>query len=169
MVRLFRIHTAACRFLGLGAVSVLALAACSEGATGPGAAGDAEPGVEIGTLTADDIRGTDLPGELACAFDIDDTPQPVMLVRANVMDEEFSEGVIKVDGRIEPVRSQTPGGFNALLDGETLAGGGMTVDVIVTGEPETAGEESPPMPARLVYVGDTGARMVVEGEWRCGP
>ncbi len=169
MVRLFRIHTAACRFLGLGAVSALALVACSEGTTGPGAAGDAEPGVEIGTLTADDIRGTDLPGELACAFDIDDTPQPVMLVRANVMDEEFSEGMIKVDGRIEPVRSQTPGGFNARRDGETLAGGGMTVDVIVTGEPETAGEESPPMPARLVYVGDTGARMVVEGEWRCGP
>lgn len=169
MIPLFRIKTAACRFPGLGVVSALALAACSEGATGPGTAGDAEPAVEIGTLTADDIRGTDLPGELACAFDIDDSRQPVMLVRANVMDEEFSEGVIKVDGRVEPVRSQTPGGFNALLDGETLAGGGLTVDVIVTGEPQTNGEESPPMPARLVYVGDDGARMVVEGEWRCGP
>ena len=169
MIPLFRTHATACRLLGLGVVSALALAACSEGATGPGTAGDAEPAVEIGTLTADDIRGTDLPGELACAFDIDDSRQPVMLVRANVMDEEFSEGVIKVDGRVEPVRSQTPGGFNALLDGETLAGGGMTVDVIVTGEPEAAGEESPPMPARLVYVGDNGARMVVEGEWRCGP
>jgi len=166
MIPLFPISTTACRLLGLGAVSAVALAACSDEAPGP--AGSAGPAVEIGTLTADDIRGTDLPGELACAFGTGDTPQPAMLVRANVIDAEYSEGVIKVDGGVARLRSQTPGGFNALLDGETLAGGGMTVDVIVTGEPQTGGE-SPPMPARLVYVGDNGARTVIEGAWRCGP
>ena len=157
--------------LTLLAAGLVALGACSQESSGPDAAGEDEawPEVEIGTLAQGDLREADLTGELACSFGVDDTREPVFLARADVVPDAFANGVIKVDGRVEPVRSTTEGGFNAMLDGESFAGGGLMVTIAVTGEPVSNGQESPPMPARLEYESDDGVQMEVQGEWRCGP
>ncbi len=121
--------------------------------------------ITLSPLSAQDIDGAALAGELACAFSID-AAAPLLLANGDVASDEPARGVVKVGDYVEAVAAT--GGFDAMLRGARFAGAGKTVTIAVTGAP-VGGGESPPMVATLTYDRADGARRVFTGHWRCGP
>lgn len=134
-----------------------------DASAGMDAARDA--GARIDALTAGDVDSAALSGELACGFSSDGGAL-VFHAAGNVALTQPAQGVAKVSGTL--VRVDAPGGFNAITRGSTFTGQGSTLTIALTG-PATAGGESPPRPATLTYAGPDQARVVLQGQWRCGP
>lgn len=128
------------------------------------ATGDDGSPVRFDSLTAADLDAAKLTGELACSFATAEI-SPLLIARGNVADEP-SQAVMKVGGHVETLFA--PGGFNALVRGPALTGTGHTVRIALSG-PATGEGESPPRPANLTYDRADGARLVLEGDWTCGP
>lgn len=126
--------------------------------------GDGSP-ILLDTLSASEISEAGLAGELACAFTVGDTP-PLLYAMGLVGSDEPAQGLVKVAGYVEAIRA--PGGFDAMLHDPVFAGRGKTIRITTTG-PGTPGEESPLLPATLMYQRADGASRVIEGHWQCGP
>lgn len=122
--------------------------------------------IRLETLTADDVAGAELGGELACGFFADDEEMPILHATGIVASDDPARGIVKVSGYVEPVRA--PGGFNGIVDGPTFSGRGKTIEIAVTGA-AIGGGESPPRPATLTYLRADGASRGFEGRWQCGP
>lgn len=159
--------------IGTLTFSLLALAlmaGCSAPVPGPGElaaptrGGDGSE-ITLNALTAEDISGASLSGELACQFMAEEAG-PLLFARGNVASSDAAQGVVKVAGYVE--RVSAPGGFDGMTASPTFSGKGKTVHIEVTGEP-TEGGESPPRPATLTYDRADGAQRDWQGEWRCGP
>lgn len=183
----------ASRRAGLGAAALaglLAVGACSQGAADRppednaidmqpdrGAQDEASqdtprPGgdeIELGRLTEADMTGVSLAGELGCSFHAGGAYQPVFVATADVLPDGVADGLVKDGPMTARVRSTSEGGFNALVDGGRFEGEGVVVEVEVTGQPESGGHESPPIPARISIEGHDGRNVDADGEWRCGP
>jgi hypothetical protein len=121
--------------------------------------------IALASLSAEDIDGAALTGELACSFSIGDAA-PLLLAMGDVASKEPSRGVVKVGDSVEGVAA--PGGFDAMLKGAQFAGAGKTIRIALTG-PATGIGESPPAPATLTYDRADGARRSFTGQWQCGP
>ena len=121
--------------------------------------------ITLNALSAEDMRGASLPGELGCSFTTDDG-EVLLIAMGNVASSDAAQGVVKVAGYVE--RVSAPGGFDGMTASPTFSGKGKTVHIEVTGEP-TEGGESPPRPATLTYDRADGAQRDWQGEWRCGP
>lgn len=125
-------------------------------------------------LTAADVESAALPGELGCHFSrriYDQTgetafPDTNLLIAKGNVANEPAFAIIKVGSYVE--RLAAPGGFNGMVKGANFTGRGHTVRISVTGE-ATGGGESPPSPATLTYDRADGARVVMQGDWTCGP
>jgi len=126
--------------------------------------GDGSP-IQLDPLTAQDLAEAGLAGELACAFTVGDAP-PLLYGIGLVDSDEPAQGVVKVAGYVEPVR--TPGGFDAMLHDPVFSGRGKTIRIAITGT-GGPGEESPAVPATLLYQRADGASRTIEGHWQCGP
>ncbi|MDF7774441.1 hypothetical protein P1X14_04215 [Sphingomonas sp. AOB5] len=123
--------------------------------------------IVLSTLTAVDIEGAKLDGELACSFATSTGVSPLLLAKGNAGTKDPSFGVVKVGDYVEAVSA--PGGFNAMVRGATFAGKGKTVRIAPTGAKVVGGGESPAVPATLTYDRADGAKRVIEGFWTCGP
>lgn len=121
--------------------------------------------ITLSTLTEEDIREANLPGELGCQFTTDDE-QSLLIAMGNVGSSDAAQGVVKVADYVE--RVSAPGGFDGIMESPTFSGKGKTIHIEVTGEP-TDGGESPPRPATLTYDRADGAQRDWQGEWLCGP
>lgn len=122
--------------------------------------------IELGLLTAEDIDGAALEGELACSFSATADEPPLLFASGNVASGDPSRGVVKVAGYVELVAAA--GGFDAMLRGTRFSGAGKVILVELTG-PATGGGESPPNPATLTYQRADGAERMFAGQWQCGP
>jgi hypothetical protein len=135
-----------------------------------GAGGDTVGGdgsaITLAPLTAGDIEGASLAGELACGFSAAPGGAPLLLAKGHVASDAPARGVVKVGDYLEPVAA--PGGFDGMLRGARFSGAGKVVLVELTG-PATQGGESPPSPATLTYHRADGARRTFAGQWQCGP
>lgn len=179
---------------GLAAIAaILALTACSERETtqtapeaatpSPAVAAPAPPtpaapvapgatiggdgsAIQLSELSAADMQGGDLPGELACSFSTDTAGAPLLLAMGYVASREAAQGLVKVTDSVE--RIAAPGGFDGMLNGAVFTGAGKTIRITLTG-PATGGGESPPSPATLTYDRADGAARTFVGHWRCGP
>lgn len=120
--------------------------------------------IVLAALTAADIDGAKLEGELACSFSGGDAT--LLLARGNVGSSERSRGVVKVANSVE--RISAPGGYDAMTKGVRFAGQGKIITVAVTGKSQGVGE-SPAYPATLRYDRADGARRTLAGDWTCGP
>ncbi|MGQ4659609.1 hypothetical protein [Lysobacter sp. F6437] len=149
---------------------VLAAASCTTTPTTPDVAGQADGGdgsaITLTPLTAADIEGASLAGELACSFSAESGEAPLLLAKGDVASDASSRGVVKVGSYVEPVAA--PGGFDGMLRGARFSGAGKVVVIELTG-PATGGGESPPSPATLTYHRADGARRTFAGQWQCGP
>jgi|GEM_PF-3055901 len=125
--------------------------------------------IELGRLTEADMTGASLEGELGCSFHAGGAYLPVFIAAANVVPDGVADGLVKDGPMTARVRSTSQGGFNALVDGGRFEGEGVVVEVEVTGQPESGGHESPPIPARISIEGHDGRNVDADGEWRCGP
>jgi hypothetical protein len=123
--------------------------------------------IVLNPLTAADVDGAKLEGELACSFATSAGAAPLLLGRANVGPNETAWSVVKVGDYVEPLSAG--GGFNAMVRGVTFSGKGKTIRIAPTGENAAGSGESPPVPATLTYDRADGARRVIEGLWTCGP
>jgi len=141
-----------------------------DGTPSPSPVGEEDEGATVGgdgsPLTAADIEGASLAGELACAFSTTPGGAPLLLARGDVASDAPARGVVKVGDYVEPVAA--PGGFDGMLRGAKFSGAGKVVLVEPTG-PATTGGESPPRPATLTYHRADGARRTFAGQWQCGP
>lgn len=127
------------------------------------AAGDVRP-----ALVAEDIEGAALSGELACAFAEHGASSPLLVARADVLDEARAEGVLKLGPTPVRLRAAEAGGFNALVHGAGFTSGDLAARVAVSADASTGGGESPPRPARLEITTPAGTQLI-EGTWTCGP
>ncbi len=127
----------------------------------------AEDGASIAldALDAQDIARANLAGELACAF-LRADGTAVLHATGFVASDAPARGLVKLSGVVEPV--EAPGGFDGLVAAPVFRGRGMTIDIAPTG-PATAGGESPPRPATLVFLAADGSRREIRGSWQCGP
>lgn len=126
----------------------------------------AGPGNEaLAPLTAHEIARADLPGELACGF-ADQSQNTLVYASGDVKADADAVGLAKIGGSIERVTS--PGGFDALVRGPTLAGSSGTVSVQISDGP-TASGESPPRPATMTLDRPGEADVRIDGTWTCGP
>ncbi|NML05303.1 hypothetical protein [Sphingomonas sp. G-3-2-10] len=123
--------------------------------------------IVLNPLTAADVEGAKLEGELACSFATSASTAPLLLGKANVGPNETAWSVVKVSDDVEPLSAG--GGFNAMVRGVTFSGKGKTIRIAPTGEKAAESGESPPVPATLTYDRADGARRVIEGLWTCGP
>ncbi len=162
------------RFLPLLA---LALAACSpEGEDEPAAppsapaptATAARPAPPLTALTAEDVEGAALTGELACAFTETGQDDPLLVAMADVLDEAVAEGVLKLGPTPLRLKAAEPGGFNAMVYGASFVSGDLAARVEVTSRDAIGGGEAPPLPATL-EIGSQAGTQRVEGSWACGP
>lgn len=126
--------------------------------------GDGSP-IQLDPLTASELVEAGLSGELACAFTVGDAP-PLLYGIGLVGSDEPAQGVVKVSGYVEPIRA--PGGFETMLHDPVFTGRGTTIRITITG-PAGPGEESPSVPATLVYLRADGASRTIDGHWQCGP
>lgn len=121
---------------------------------------------ELVALTAKDIAGAELPGELSCGF-ADRGGNTLLYASGNVQSSENAVGLVKIAK--ETQRLTVPGGFNALVRGPTLAGSGLTVTVRHLDSRAPTGEESPPRPASITWGREGKASSSINGTWTCGP
>ena len=118
-------------------------------------------------LTAEQLDGVDLPGELACGF-ADAGGATLLLARADVLPDGMVHGVLNNNGSIETLGNGQAGGFNDLLDGITLAGKGLTVE-LQRGEQRPTGNEATQHAAVLKVQRADGAERSYDGTLTCGP
>ena len=153
---------------------ILALAGCStsaeeEEAQAPAATGAPAPAPPRAALTAEDIEGARLAGELTCAFSERGTRAPLLAASADVDDAAHAEGVLKLGPSAVRLESPATGGFNALVKGAMFTSGDLTANVVVTSpEPRSEGE-SPPLAAVLELGSEALGTQRIEGQWTCGP
>lgn len=127
--------------------------------------GDGSP-ITLDVLTAQELGGAGLEGELACSFSEHDASGPLLHAMGAVASDAPALGVVKVAGYIEPIRA--PGGFDGMTRNPVFTGQGKTIRIVETGA-ATAGGESPPRPATLTYLRADGASRTFDGQWQCGP
>lgn len=173
--RRLRIRRASLRVKGAFAVVAIALSACSQPVTEANDtitlpvvnfAGGSVARTDPVALTAKDIAGAELSGELACGF-ADRSGDTLLYASGNVQSAEDAVGLVKIAGELE--RLTVPGGFNALVSGPTLAGAGSTVTVRLLDSRAPSGGESPPRPASMTWGGAGKASSSINGTWTCGP
>ena len=141
------------------------VAAPASDTTGGDTTGGDGSEIRLDVLTETDMTQAALSGELACSF-AEAGAQPLLLAKGDVGSDSPAQGVVKVAGYVEPVR--TPGGFNGMTRDPTFTGQGKTVRIEETGE-AVGGGESPPRPATLTYLRADGASRSIQGQWQCGP
>ena len=121
----------------------------------------------LAALTADEIRGAALGGELGCGFFNADEDFPVLSAMGVVASNDPAQAVVKAGGSV--VELTAPGGYDAMADGAVFTGpDGAAYAVAVTG-PAEGGGESPPRPATLTAEGGPADGETLEGRWVCGP
>lgn len=160
--------------------AALALAGCSDqtpdgnAAVAPTAATRAPPDAALAArairepLTAEDVEGAALAGELGCSFTQAGASGPLLVAMADVTDAARAEGVLKLGPSALRLRGADVGGFNAMVHGARFTSGELETRVAVTSETPTDDSESPPLPARLEIASPAGAQQVV-GAWSCEP
>lgn len=121
--------------------------------------------IQLEALTADDVSGADLAGELACGFTSGDGA-PLLQAMGIVASREATQGVVKVSGYVERVNA--PGGFDGMTKDPVFTGKGKTLRIVQTGA-AIGGGESPARPATLTYQRADGASRTFAGVWQCGP
>lgn len=131
----------------------------------PTRGGDGSP-IELTALTAADVGGAKLAGELGCSFAADAAAQPLLIAKGNVASTDPARGIVKVGTTIETISAN--GGFDAIAKGTNFFGKGLQLRVALTG-PATGDGESPPRPATLTADRADGAQRVFAGLWQCGP
>jgi hypothetical protein len=164
------------------AASMLVCTACSAEEQQPGGeASDAAspppsrpavPGVVLlPILTAEELEGAALPGELGCAFVEDGATGPVLIAAADVLDDAYAEAVMRLGMAVEPVRMRATrlGGFNAMVKGAEFVDGEFFVRIVTTSDTPLDDSEAPPLPARMEFgTADSGTQIAI-GQWFCGP
>lgn len=123
--------------------------------------------ITLQPLTAEQLDGVDLPGELACGF-ADADGATLLLARADVQPDGMVHGVLNNNGSIETLGNGQAGGFNDLLDGVTLAGKGLVVE-LQRGEQRPTGNEATQHAAVLKVQRADGAERSYDGTLTCGP
>lgn len=147
------------RSLAAGAVAALLLAGCTTtgGSTAPAG---------LSALSAADISGAALAGELRCGF-ADADGALYLLAGGTVASANPADGIVKASDAV--IHVSAPGGFDAIINGGVFSASLGIAAVSVTG-PANGGGESPPRPATLTYTPATGgSSQVIAGEWTCGP
>ena len=122
--------------------------------------------IRLSALTAADIEGAKLGGELFCSFEASGG-EMLLLAGGDVASASPAFGIVKVADHVEPVSA--PGGFDAMIKGARFAGQGKTVVIARTSSQPVGGGESPPYPATLTYQRADGAVRRFTGSWTCGP
>lgn len=141
-----------------------ASAATAPAPAGPTTGGDGSA-IELSALSASEIDDAALTGELGCSFSSADA-SPLLVAKGNVASKDPAFGLVKIGDYVERVAA--PGGFDAMAKGTTFSGRGTTIRIALTGA-ATAGGESPPRPATLIFDRADGAQRSFIGRWECGP
>lgn len=141
-------------------------AAAAVAAEGQTRGGDGSQ-ITLQPLTAEQLDGVDLPGELACGF-ADAGGATLLLARADVLPDGMVHGVLNNNGSIETLGNGEAGGFNDLLDGITLTGKGLAVE-LQRGEQRPTDNESTQHAAVLKVQRADGAERSYDGTLTCGP
>ncbi|WP_103174153.1 hypothetical protein [Paracoccus sp. SY] len=115
-------------------------------------------------LTADDIEGAGLTGELFCSFEANG--QPLLLAAGNVASDQAAEATIRLSNRLLSLSAD--GGYDAMTPGTVFTGSEVLAEVAVTSEATESGE-SAAYPAKLTVQPEGGDKVVADGLWRCGP
>jgi hypothetical protein len=144
--------------------SVPSAPVATENSIEPGTQGGDGSQIVLDALSAADMEGAKLEGELACSFSGGDAT--LLLARGDVGSSERSQGVVKVANSVEAISAA--GGYDAMIKGVRFEGQGKTITIAVTGKAHGAGE-SPAYPATLTYDRPDGARRNLIGDWTCGP
>ncbi|MXO65123.1 hypothetical protein [Altericroceibacterium endophyticum] len=152
------------------------LAACSpQQSDNPAAQASATPepasaaGLLIAPLGRGDLEQIEMPGELGCAF-APQTGQAALLVAKGFVDEESpASAVFKPNGKITLLKGGEEGGYDALINGSTFAGGDWSVTVERASDMAMSDNESPPYPALMSVSGINGEELSIDGVWTCGP
>jgi hypothetical protein len=113
----------------------------------------------------DDTAGR-LGGELSCSFRAGE--QLLLLASGIVASQERSEALIKRDDAVVEMTASEPGGYDAMVDGETFAADRLTIEVRTGAENPTGGEQVE-YSATLSARDGAGGERVYEGTWSCGP
>lgn len=133
---------------------------------GPTRGGDGSE-ITLQPLRVEQLDGVDLSGELACSF-ADADGATLLLARADVVPDGMVRGVLSNNGHVEALVNGRAGGFNDLLDGITMAGKGLVVQ-LQRGESQPTGDESTQHGATLTVQRADGAERRYDGTLTCGP
>jgi hypothetical protein len=124
--------------------------------------------ITLSALSAADIDGARLSGELGCSFEGD--PSSVLLIaKGDVASSAAAQGVVKVGDYVEAIINREGGGFDALSDGANFVGKGKTIQIVVGQALPTLGGEAQTRKATLSYQRADGASRRLSGLWTCGP
>jgi hypothetical protein len=151
---------------------MLALAACSPAAEEKP---EAEAVIESpqtaprAALTAEDVEGAQLAGELSCAFSESGMRAPVLVASADVDAAARPVGVLKLGPSTLRLESADAGGFNGMVEGASFASGDLTARVAVTSDEPVDDSEAPPLAAVLEIGSEALGSQRIEGLWACGP
>lgn len=123
--------------------------------------------IALQPVGGEQLQAASVPGELGCNFDALDGAT-LLVARADVRPDGPVSGLVNNAGNLATLRSGQAGGFNDLIDGITLSGGGVTLE-LQRGEQRPTGNESSRHAAVLLVRHGDGAELGYEGTWTCGP
>ena len=154
--------------LMMSIAAVAALAACSQEAPRAPATTETPPAtaaaLALSPLVGEETRGR-LGGELGCSFAIG--RDVYVLAMGNVDPTATAEALVKRNGVVVQMPAAAAGGYDGLVEGETFADEGLSVEVRTNARNET-GTEEVAYNATLTARDATGER-AYEGTWTCGP
>jgi S1-C subfamily serine protease len=114
---------------------------------------------------SDDEFSAVVPPGFGCSFEsVED-----LLVVASGPDDNTAgyDAAIKIGGEVIALTGQETGGFDALVDGGTFEGSGVTVRIARSGDGRQAGIETTAWDAHL-EAERNGRRSALTGTWSCG-
>lgn len=133
---------------------------------GPTRGGDGSQ-IALQPLSREQLHEVDLPGELACSF-ADAGGATLLLARADVVPDGMVRGVLNNNGYLETLGNGRAGGYGDLVDGITLTGKGLVVE-LQRGKSQPTGNETTEHAATLKVQRADGAERRYDGTLTCGP
>lgn len=128
--------------------------------------------VEIASLDPAPMQDAEidkvLPAGRGCEFSLTASGKPVLVARASAVQGVIAEGVMKLSGKLVPLRSASEGGLEALVAGPTmLAEGASLVVRHVPDEAPVDENGSRRWKADLIFELEQGLMVGYRGFYRC--
>lgn len=137
----------------------------AESQSAPATPAAAAPAIDLQPITYP-LTGAQLSGELGCTFR-DASGAMILVSSGYVQSTDPGTAVVRVGAVTQSLRSDTPDGYDGLVDGATFVNDAISATVAIGAQLPDTGEQVGYTAQLTATMG--AATQTVSGTWTCGP